>query len=105
MRLVYWLVALAIALAVAVFAVNNPESAQVILWPFLTLEVPLYLVALLPLLLGFFMGALIAWVGGRHWRHEARRRGRRIESLQRELGATQAQMSHGAHATSGSPKA
>ena len=86
MRLVYWLVALAIALAVAVFAVNNVERAQVILWPFLTLEVPLYLVALLPLLLGSFMGALIAWVSGRHWRREARQRRRRIESLERELG-------------------
>jgi uncharacterized integral membrane protein len=87
-------VALAIALAVAVFAVNNPESAQIILWPFLTLEVPLYLVALLPLLLGFFMGALIAWVGGAHWRHEARQRRRRIESLERELGLPGAPAQH-----------
>ena len=105
MRLVYWLTTLAVVLSAAVFAVNNGERIQVILWPFRTLEVPLYVVALLPLLLGLLMSALIAWVGGRHWRHEARRRGRRIESLQRELGAAQAHMSHGAHATSGSPKA
>jgi len=85
-RLLYWLTTFAVALAVAVFAVNNDERVQVMLWPFLTLATPLYLVALLPLLLGFFVGALIAWVSGRRWRHEARQRGRRIESLERELG-------------------
>ena len=95
MRLVYWLAALVVALTVAVIAANNGEGVQVILWPFLTLDAPLYLVALLPLLLGLLMGALIAWVGGRHSRRAARRRERRIESLERELGAAQAQLPHG----------
>jgi putative membrane protein len=94
-RPVYWLAALVVALAVAVIAANTGERVQVILWPFLTLEAPLYLVALVPLLLGFLMGALIAWVGGRHWRRAARRCERRIESLERELGATQARLPHG----------
>jgi lipopolysaccharide assembly protein A len=94
-RLVYWLAALMVALTVAVIAANNGERVQVILWPFLTLEAPLYLVALLPLLLGFLMGALIAWVGGRQGRRAARRRERHIESLERELDARQAQLPHG----------
>jgi len=85
-RLVYWLAALVVALAVALFAANNGERVQVILWPFRTLETPVYLLALLALLLGFLMGALIAWASGRHRRHEVRRRGRRIESLERDLG-------------------
>jgi uncharacterized integral membrane protein len=93
-RLIYWLMTVAVALAAALFAVNNGERVPLIL-PFRTLETPLFLVALLPLVLGLLMGALVAWVGGRHWRHEARQRERRIESLERELDATQARMPHG----------
>jgi len=85
---------LAVVVAVAFLAMNNGERVQVIL-PFLALEAPLFLVALLPLLLGLLTGALIAWVSGRHWRHEARQRERRIALLERELGATQARLPHG----------
>jgi lipopolysaccharide assembly protein A len=93
-RLVYWLMTVAVALAAAVFAVNNGERVPLVV-PFRTLEAPLFLVALLPLVLGLVMGALIAWVGGRHWRQEARQRERRIESLERELDATQERLPHG----------
>jgi len=93
-RLVYSLMTVAVVIAVALFAVNNGERVQLIL-PFRSLEAPLFLVALLPLLFGLFMGALIAWVGGRHWRHEARQRERRIASLERELGAIEARLPHG----------
>jgi uncharacterized integral membrane protein len=85
---------LAVVLVVALLAVNNGERVQVIL-PFLTLEAPLFLVALLPLVLGFVMGALIAWIRGRHWRHAARQRERRVQLLERELGASQARLPHG----------
>ena len=94
MRLVYWLMTVAVAFTAALFAVDNGARVQLIL-PFRTFEAPLFLVALLPLLLGLLIGALIAWVGGRHWRHEARQRKRRIESLERELDATQARLPHG----------
>ena len=94
MRLVYWLMTVAVALTAALFAVNNGERVQLIL-PFRTLEAPVFLVALLPLVLGLLVGALIAWVGGRHWRHEARQRERRIEWLERELDATQARLPEG----------
>ena len=94
MRLVYWLMTVAVALAAALFAVNNGERVQLI-FPFRSLEAPLFLVALLPLVLGLVMGALFAWVGGRHWRHAARQRERRIELLERELDATQARLPHG----------
>lgn len=94
MRLIYWLTTLAIAILLTVFAVPNRERVDVVLWPFLTLEAPLYLVTLLALLVGFFAGALVAWINGRHWRRTARRRARRIEALERELSATQAQLPH-----------
>ena len=77
-----------------VFAVPNRERVDVVLWPFLTLEAPLYLVTLLALLAGFLGGAVVAWINGRHWRRKARQRARRIEALERELSATQAQLPH-----------
>jgi uncharacterized integral membrane protein len=98
-KVFYWLTTLLVALLIAVVAVNNDERVQVVLWPILTLQTPLYLVALLPLLLGFLMGALVAWVRGRHWRHEARLRKRRIESLEHEREATRTELS--AHGGSG----
>jgi lipopolysaccharide assembly protein A len=94
-RLVYWLATLAAALVLTVFAVSNPERVEISLWPFLALQAPLFLVVIISLVLGFLLGELVAWVNGRHWRREARRRARRIEALERELAATQAQLPRG----------
>lgn len=93
MKLVHWLVTAPLALLLVVFAVSNRESVTVTLWPLpATLDAPLYLVVLLVLLAGFLVGQLVAWINGAGWRREARRRARRIESLERELAATQAQL-------------
>ncbi len=93
MKLVHWLVTAPLALLLVVFAVSNRESVTVTLWPLpVVLDAPLYLVVLLVLLIGFLVGQLVAWINGRHWRREARRRARRIEALERELAATQAQL-------------
>jgi uncharacterized integral membrane protein len=91
-RLIYWSATLAIAIVLTAFAVPNRERVEVVLWPFLTLEAPLYLVTLLALLAGFLAGAVVAWIGGARWRRKARQRARRIEALERELAATQARL-------------
>jgi hypothetical protein len=44
------------------------------------------------LLLGFLLGEFAAWLAAGRWRREARRRARRIASLEAELLATQAQL-------------
>ncbi|MBV8654029.1 MAG: hypothetical protein JO255_21400, partial [Alphaproteobacteria bacterium] len=41
-------------------------------------------------------GEIVAWIGGRRWRREARQRAQRIAALERELVATQAQLKSGA---------
>ena len=81
------------AVGLAIFAVSNRESVEVGLWPtpFLV-ELPLYLVVLATLLIGFLIGEMAAWIAARHWRREVRRRGRRIAALERELAATQARL-------------
>jgi len=92
-KLVHWLVTLPLAIILVIFAVSNREGVIVTLWPLpVTLEAPLYLVVLLALFAGFLVGELVAWINGRRWRREARRRARRIEALERELDATQAKL-------------
>ena len=93
MRLVHWLVTAPVAVVAVVFAVSNLDRVPVGLWPFSdVLVMPLYLLVLGALALGFLCGELVAWLNGGRWRREARRRQRRIEALERELSATQAQL-------------
>ncbi len=87
MKLVHWLVTLPIAILAVLFAISNLDPVPVGLWPFAAIDLPLYLVALGALALGFVGGELVAWINGRHWRREARKRQRRIEALERELEA------------------
>jgi len=75
-----------VMLVAAAFAVANRQDVSVSLWPlFEPIQLPLYLVALLALLAGLFLGILIAWVWSLRARRAARERARRIEGLEREL--------------------
>jgi uncharacterized integral membrane protein len=92
-KLVYWLAILVLAALFGVFAWFNLEEVTISLWPFM--ELPgqrLGVVVLLALAVGFLAGEFVAWMNGGRWRREARRRARRIEALERELAATQAQL-------------
>lgn len=92
-RVLYWIVVALAALALALFAASNREAVTLGFWPFgMAIELPLYLAILLTFFAGLLCGALAAWVGGRHWRREARQRRRRLTALESELEATQAQM-------------
>jgi hypothetical protein len=51
---------------------------------------PLYLMLLGTLLIGFVVGEVVAWVGSRRWRREARRSRDRIAMLERELAVERA---------------
>ncbi|MGH7087347.1 MAG: lipopolysaccharide assembly protein LapA domain-containing protein [Stellaceae bacterium] len=90
MKLLYWIVAVALAAAAALFAVSNRQSVSVGFWPLPARELPLYLVVLLALLAGFLLGEFVAWVNGGRTRRLSRERARRIAALERELAATQA---------------
>jgi uncharacterized integral membrane protein len=89
---VYVLVTLAAMVVLGVFVASNLDRVVVSLWPFATIETWLCVVVVAALLLGFLLGELVAWINGRHWRRKARQRARRIEALERELTATQAQL-------------
>ena len=94
MRLLFWIFVAPIAAGLALFAVSNRENVSLGLWPLpFVLDLPLYLAILFALLIGLVVGALAAWGAGASARREVRRRGRRIAALERELSATQVQLS------------
>ncbi len=88
MKLIRWLVTAALALVLIVFAVANRGTVALNFWPLpVAVEAPLYLIALVALLLGFLVGELVAWINGRHWRRKARALERKIAGLESELAA------------------
>jgi uncharacterized integral membrane protein len=90
-RAVHWFVTLPLTVVFVDFAISNGQTVTITLWP-LPVEIAtrLFLVVLLAMAAGFLIGELVAWLGGRRWRREAREKSRRIEALERELAATQA---------------
>ncbi len=93
MKVLYWVLAGVVALVLMLFAVSNREVVTIELWP-LPVEgsMPLYLAILLILLIGILLGAVAAWISAGRWRRETRRLRRRVDALERELGATQAKL-------------
>lgn len=93
MRVVYWAVILLAAAVLSLFAASNRETVSLGLWPLPFLaQAPLYLVILVSLLFGIAIGALFAWIRGRHRRGQLRECRRQNQALARELAATQAQL-------------
>ena len=85
MKHLLWLITLPLTLAALVFAIANRHDATIDLWPLdLTREVPLYLILLLSLLVGFLLGGMVAWLSGGKVRARARRARMRIEFLELE---------------------
>ena len=88
MKLIHWLVTAPLALVLVVFAVSNREMVSVTFWPTpFEIDAPLYLVALVALLIGFLLGELTAWINGGKKRREAREKSKRVRGLEGELEA------------------
>jgi putative membrane protein len=91
-RLVHWLVTLPVTFLLIDFAVSNREPVTVSLWPFIDFPTPAFVVVLLALAAGFLLGELVAWLSAAPRRRKARSEARRIEALERELRAVEAQL-------------
>ena len=92
MKIFWWIVLALAALLLILFAVSNRATVSVGLWPLPTLvELPLYLVVLGTLIIGFLLGELVAWISSWGRRREARRSRERIAVLERELEAERIQ--------------
>ncbi len=93
MRTIRWFFILVIAILLADFAISNGQPVDVKFWPLpVDFATRLFFAVLVAAAFGFILGELVAWLGGRRWRQEVRLKQRRIEALERELAATQAQL-------------
>ncbi|WP_419903285.1 LapA family protein [Kiloniella sp.] len=81
-----WVLTAPITLAILVLAVNNRHDVTLEVWPFgIQLDYPLYLIILISIGVGVFIGALIAWLSSGKTRKKARQAEWQALDLQREL--------------------
>jgi uncharacterized integral membrane protein len=92
MKVFWWIVLTLAAVVLILFAISNRETVSLGFWllPGGVVELPLYLLVLCTLLVGFVLGQLVGWGGGWRWRREARRSRARIAELEQELAAERA---------------
>lgn len=75
-----------LAVILTVFAIFNRQRVEVVFSPVHdSFEVPLYLIALCMLGIGFFVGALAVWLNDGSSRRLKRRQRKTIKTLEREL--------------------
>ena len=92
MKFLSWIGLAIVAVVLILFAISNRGTVSVGLWPLPALvELPLYLVLLGTLLVGFIVGELAAWMRSWRWRREARRGRERIAMLECEIEAERVQ--------------
>ena len=88
-RLIVSLVLLVFAAACVLFAILNHEAVTVDL-VIDRVPVPLFLLTLVPLVLGVLIGWSLAWVKAGKTRREKRREEKRARDLEREVGSMKA---------------
>ena len=97
MKVLSWVVGAPLAVIALSFALSNRQAVVVGLWPFDDgLSLPVYLIVLLPLLIGFLGGALLASLKGLKHRRAARQQARRADALERQALRTAAAASDAA---------
>ena len=93
MRPLIWIVGVPLLLVGAFFAVANRQTVVVDLWPLVArLELPLYLALVGALYVGFLLGGLVAWWGGRRARARGREARRRLVRLEQDHARLQAKL-------------
>ncbi len=84
MRLVFWLVVVPLAVAVAFFAVANRDEVALEFLGYAVVT-PKFLLILGAVLLGLVIGGTSTWFGQHHWRKQARQLHRRVRHLEGEI--------------------
>lgn len=85
MKVLSWLVGAPLAVIALSFALSNRQVVVVGLWPFDdAIALPVYLIVLLPLLIGFLGGVMLASLKGLKYRRAARQQAKRVDALERQ---------------------
>jgi len=92
MRLLLWIVLLALVFAAMVFAVSNADQVTLRLWPFPTSwDAPLYAIVTGALALGLAIGVFYGWLIGGAARRRARSLARENKALATEVDELRAE--------------
>ncbi|MGZ9106342.1 MAG: LapA family protein [Rhodoplanes sp.] len=91
-RLIFWLLVLVLSLVIIVFAVLNRELVELDLWIYQTPPVPLFVLTLVGIFIGFIWGGLAAWFSAGKSRRRARSLYRRVEADEREKATLRRQI-------------
>jgi uncharacterized integral membrane protein len=83
MRWVFWVFTMLVAIAAAVFAVFNRTPVTVDCWPFPMVELPLFVLVLGTLVVGFLAGRVTAWASHLKVRRERSRLIKQLQTLER----------------------
>lgn len=93
MKLLAWAIAAAVAVVVIAFAVANRGAVPISVEPLpYVLEVPVWVLSVGALAVGFLAGALVRWLLDLKWHRAARRSRRRARALERELAEARARL-------------
>lgn len=103
MRIVFWVLVIALAAVVAVFAIDNRALTTVEFAPLpYLIEMPLFLVILGSMFVGLLIGGVAAWLAQGRWRRKARELARRERQREAEMTALKARAT--APAPAGAPR-
>ncbi|MCG8596994.1 MAG: LapA family protein [Kiloniellales bacterium] len=85
-RILVTFIGVILAIVVVSFALSNRQRVLLDLWPFeISLELPLFLMALLSFLIGFLAGGCVMWISGGASRRQARDARRNATRLERQV--------------------
>jgi uncharacterized integral membrane protein len=86
-RIVYWLILLPLFLVVIVFAIDNSDAVDISVWPLMDekIAMPVHILVLIGLFIGFIFGGLVAWMQGGGTRRRLRQFSRRALADEREI--------------------
>lgn len=108
MRFLRFLLFVPVALIVIVFAITNPQKAQLSLWPTdIILIIPAYLLVIVPFLAGLLSGAALMWMRGlpKRWQvFRLRRQASQLETALRRQGVEECESNTAATVMSHIPK-
>jgi uncharacterized integral membrane protein len=94
LRRLSWIITLPITILAVMFALSNSGTVPVSLWWLWTTDdLPLYLLILGSLLLGFLLGAIVAWISGAARRRRIRALTAQVRAQADEINALRAEAS------------
>ena len=107
MRRISWIVTVPLMLVLVVFSVANRDPVAIDLWPFnlQTPPVPLSVLVLGAIFLGFLAGAFIMWISASRGRRRARDAKFRSSHLEREVIRLQREVDRAKQQTPPTPAA